>query len=399
MTTVAQVVENDLCIGCGLCSTVTLGRVPMVMNSAGGLRPDPASGFTPDEESAIVAACPGLVAEARPEPASEVDLIWGAHRAMFRAWAADPDVRHRAASGGVLTALACHLLDEGTVSAILHVGADPYQPMRNRWVLSTDAASVLDNTASRYGPTSPLAGLGVALERGEPFALVAKPCDLGALHRYARIEPRVGELCIARLAMVCGGQSRLSKSWAVLNDFGLDESEVALFRYRGHGNPGRTRVETHDGRSFQKSYLELWEDEAGWNLETRCKLCPDALGEAADLVAGDAWPGGAPTADDEGFNAVIVRSEVGEQMVAGASAAGRLTIGDTITPRQFDDLQPHQIRKKVAMVARYQGLIDVGVGPVETIGLRLDELGRRLDPEAWEIERAGSARRMKAVVS
>jgi coenzyme F420 hydrogenase subunit beta len=395
--TVAAVVANDLCIGCGLCEAVTRGRVSMTMTERGGLRPDRIDLFTATEEEMITTACPGVVAESRAEPDGLVDPIWGSHKSMIHAWAADPDIRYRAATGGVLTALACFLLETGAVTAVLHVGAEPDQPMRSRWVLSTDSRSVIANASSRYGPTAPLAGLVSALDGGEPFAVVAKPCDLGALHRYARADPRVDELCVARLALVCGGQSRLAKSQVVLDDLGLTEDEISLFRYRGHGNPGPTRISTHDGRSFEKTYLELWEDEAGWELETRCKLCPDALGEAADLAAADAWPGGAPVADDEGFNAVVVRTAKGEQLVSEATEAGYLVIGEAIAPRQFDDLQPHQVRKKEALAARYTGLVDAGVRPIETIGLRIDELGRRLDPVSWETERSGAARRMEAL--
>ena len=391
--TIAEIVGRDLCIGCGLCEAVTGGRVKMAMTRRGSLRPVPADGFTPTEEATLVSACPGAVAEARVEPGCRSDPVWGAYRSMVRAWAGHPDVRHEGATGGVLTALGVHALDTGRVEFVLHVGADPQRPMRSRWVISETPASVRANTASRYGPTAPLAGLGAALDRGRPFAVIAKPCDLGAVHTLSRTDPRVDELCVLRLALVCGGQSRLSKSQAVLDEFGLDEDELALFRYRGHGNPGPTVVETRDGRRFTKTYLELWEDESGWEIETRCKFCPDALGEAADVASADIWPGGAPTGEDEGFNGIIVRTAAGEELVASAAAAGDVVLDGPITPREFDDFQPHQVRKKEALAARYQGLADSGIAPIETRGLRIEELGRRLDAERFEHERAGTRRR------
>ena len=391
--TIAEIVTNDMCIGCGLGEALTGGRVRMAMTAAGSLRPSPVDGFTPAEEAQLVAACPGAVAEARVEAGCRFDPVWGAYRSMARAWAAHPDVRHEGATGGVLTALGMHALRTGRVDFVLHVGADPDRPMRSRWVLSDTPESVQANTASRYGPTAPLAGLETALGRGQPFAIIAKPCDLGAVHSLSTTDPRVDELCTIRLALVCGGQSRLSKSQAVLDEFGLEETEVALFRYRGHGNPGPTVVETLDGRRFSKPYLEMWEDESGWEVETRCKFCPDALGEAADVASADIWPGGAPTGEDEGFNGIIVRTEVGEELVASAVKSGELVVTDEITARQFDDYQPHQVRKKEALAARYQGLADAGVAPIETRGLRIEELGRRLDSERYEQQRAGAKRR------
>ncbi len=391
--TIAEIVDNDLCIGCGLCEALTGGRVQMVMTPAGSLRPSPADGFTPQEEARLVTACPGAVAEARVEAGCQSDPVWGAYRSMARAWASHPDVRYEGATGGVLTALGMHALRTGRVDFVLHVGADPDQPMRSRWVVSETPESVQANTASRYGPTAPLAGLDAALDRGQPFALIAKPCDLGTVHSLSKTDRRVDERCIIRLALVCGGQSRLTKSQAVLDEFGLDETEVALFRYRGHGNPGATVVETRAGERFTKSYRDMWADESGWQVETRCKFCPDALGEAADVASADVWPGGAPTGEDEGFNGIIVRTQVGEELVATAVQAGELVVAGAITPRQFDDFQPHQVRKKVALAARYQGQTDAGVAPIETRGLRIAELGRRLDPEQFEHERAGAERR------
>jgi coenzyme F420 hydrogenase subunit beta len=260
--------------------------------------------------------------------------------------------------------------------------------------MSETADEVIANAGSRYGPTAPLAGVRTALARGEAFAIIAKPCDLGALHRYAQLDPRLDELCVARLALVCGGQSRLSKSTALLDEIGVDEPELTLFRYRGHGNPGRTRIETRQGSVHEKTYLELWEDESAWQLETRCKVCPDALGEAADISAADAWPGGAPAGEDEGFNTIVVRSDSGGRLLAAAVDAGQVVLGEAIGPRTFDELQPHQVRKKMALAARYEGMADAGVAPIETHGLRVAELGERLRAQARAAERAGTARRI-----
>ena len=348
--TIAEIVARDLCIGCGLCEALTGGRVKMAMTPAGSLRPTPVDGFTPTEEATLVSACPGAVAEARVEAGFDSDPVWGAYRYMARAWAGHRDVRHEGATGGVLTALGMNALRTGRVNFVLHVGADPERPMRSRWVISESPESVQANTTSRYGPTAPLAGMSAALDRGQPFAIIAKPCDLGAVHALSRADPRIDELTV-RLALVCGGH------------------RVGLPR-------------PHDVRAGSSRPTWLWENAVD-----------AALGEAADVAAADIWPGGAPTGEDEGFNGIIVRTAAGEALVASAAAAGELVLGGPITPREFDDFQPHQVRKKEALAARYLGLADSGIAPIETRSLRIEELGRRLDPERFEHERAGTRRR------
>ena len=332
MTTVTEIVANDLCVGCGLCEALSAGRAKMRMTDSGSLRPTPVDAFSEDEEARIVRGCPGVVAEARAERQLPLDPVWGHHGTMRYAWAADPAVRFQAATAGVLTALGQYLLDSGTTAFVLHTGADPNQPMRNRWVLSETPEQVRANRGSRYAPTAPLAGLEQALTRRQPFAVIAKPCDLGALHSLSAVDPRIDQLVTARLTMVCGGQSRLTKSRLLLDDLGVDEADVSMIRYRGHGNPGPTRVETTAGESFEVGYLEMWEDEATWDVETRCKVCPDALGEASDVAVADVWPGGAPTGEDEGFSGIIVRSESGESLVERAERDGYLVLGEKIDP-------------------------------------------------------------------
>ena len=392
--TIAEVVTNGLCIGCGLCEAVAAGRVKMVAKQSGSIRPSPVNEFKPDEEALLLSVCPGVKVEPRFQNMPNNTPVWGNYSSLSYAWAGDPDIRFRAATGGVLTALGVHLIKSKQVSFVLHVGAEPERPMRNRWVMSETPESVIANAGSRYGPVAPLAGFIKSLDRNKPFAIIAKPCDLNAVAAFAKSDPRVDALCLFRLAMVCGGQSRLKKSTALLDEYGVKEEELSVFRYRGYGNPGLNRIETKDGRAFEKPYLELWEDEAGWEIETRCKLCPDALGEAADIAALDVWPGGSPISEDAGFNGIVVRSEAGEKLVESSVKVGDLVQGGSLTPEQLDDFQPHQVNKKIKLTARYEGLLAAGSAAIETSGLRLETLGKRLSPEAREVEREGTSERV-----
>ncbi|MEM7092756.1 MAG: Coenzyme F420 hydrogenase/dehydrogenase, beta subunit C-terminal domain [Actinomycetota bacterium] len=391
---IAAVVENGLCIGCGLCESVTNGRVPMELATIGSMRPSSTVDFRPDEEAKLLAACPGVSVGPRQHLDVPVDPIWGAHGTMRLGWAADPTVRFEAATGGVLTALGMYLVASRQVSFVLHVGQDAGDGFTNGWRISETAEGVFAGKGSRYGPVSALAGLETALRRDEPFALIAKPCDAAAVHSLGAVDERVERLCTHRMVMVCGGQSRVSKSIGAAAGFGLDPDQVDSIRYRGFGNPGPTVITDRSGNAHALSYLDMWADEGTWDLDSRCTVCPDPLGEAADISASDAWPGGAPTGEDEGFNGVVAYSEVGERLLADAVADGYLVLGDQITPREFDDLQPHQVRKKEALAARFEALAAADKPVLRTAGLRVEEIGARLDGPAREREIEGTAVRI-----
>lgn len=378
--TVREVVEHGLCIGCGLCEALGPDRWKMAMTEEGRLRPAALTAENHRADADILAACPGVVTSATADGPEE-DPVWGRYAHMGEAWAGDPEIRFRAATGGVLTALGVHLLKSGKASFILHCAADPVQPVRSRWVISETQEQVIRRAGSRYGPSDTLAGLEAALSRGQPFAIIAKPCDAGAVRARAKADPRLDDLLVAVLVMVCGGASDLGKSWMLLDELGLDEREVSLFRYRGFGNPGRARVETKDGRAFERTYDELWGDEAGWRIQTRCKLCPDAIGEAADVAAADIWPGAQPEGEDAGFNGIITRTRKGDDLMKAAVDAGDLVLGKDHTPRDYDHFQPHQVKKKRAIAARLRGLVRAGWPVYSHEGLRLAALDAKDEAE------------------
>lgn len=358
--TLAEIVENGLCIGCGLCRSIAGSElVDLVMTPEGRERPVARRPLNDATLERINAVCPGTRIGGPGSPAADHpamrDIVWGSAGKLSVGYARDPLVRHRASSGGVLTALGQFLLTSGRVKFILHVGASKSAPMRSERRLSFDAAAVFDGAGSRYGPAAVLVDFCEILDRAEPFALIAKPCDVTAVRSLARVDPRVDRYMRYALTLVCGGASDLTKSEEVLRRFEVREEELALFRYRGYGNPGPTRLETRDGRAFELTYQQLWEDESKWMIQPRCRICPDAIGIGADIAASDVWPGGSPVAEDEGFNGIIVRTGRGRELYDAAVAAGALTIEREVTFADFDRFQPHQVRKRRAVWARLKG--------------------------------------------
>jgi len=258
----SEIVVNGLCIGCGLCrSTAGAGEVEMVMTPVGRERPVAKKPLDRSTLIRINAVCPGTrIAGPPPAQLREArlaDPVWGPVERLVLGRATDPTVRFVGSGGGTLTALGQFLLNSGRAKFVLHVAASRAEPMRTERRLSFDAASVLEGAGSRYGPAATLVDFNDILDRGEPFALIAKPCDITAVRNLARIDPRVDRHMRYALAFVCGGASDLTKSEQVLQRFGLREDELSLFRYRGHGNPGPNRIETRTAapsRSATGSY-------------------------------------------------------------------------------------------------------------------------------------------------
>ena len=377
LLTLGAIVENGLCMGCGLCQSIAGPQnVQMEMSAEGGERPVVVGTIDEPTLRLINATCPGLHCEGHVgEKAGAVEIhpIWGPTRWMATGHAGNQAVRFHASSSGALSALAIHMLERGEVEFILHVAASGDQPARTARHLSFDAAQVMEASGSRYGPAAPLTDFKEVLDRGRPFAFIGKACDISAIHNYAKHDKRVNELVRYKLNFYCGGVSEFGKTMDYVRKFGLIESDVSSLRYRGDGCPGPMRIKSHDGREFAVTYNEMWDDEGRWQLQFRCKICGDALGDLADLTVADVWPGGKPDSEGLGFNGFIARTAPGLALLQDAIRSGAIVITHGLGYDGLQQAQGSQMLKKQGIVARLEALRDSGFPTPTFANLRLEQ--------------------------
>ena len=375
----------------------------MHSDSTGYIRPRLKSELDDQDVDRIYSFCPGVVQagqpDARAKQAPNNDEVWGPWYRMERVHAANPDVRHRGATSGALTALGQYLIDSETVSFVLHVRQGGTTPEVGRSQVSRSAEQVFDGIGSCYAPAAPLDHVVQCLEQGKKFAVIAKPCDLSALRLLAEDDPRVDELITHRLAMVCGGIMPPFGMRAFYRREGINPDDVAAVSYRGNGCPGPTRITLKNGQVIDKTYLEFWGTDASmWHLPWRCKVCPDGNGEAADIAVSDTWPGGSPTPEscktDPGSNAAIARTAAGAVLLQQALDAGYLVSECLVTVDDMTSWQPHQVAKKEASEARYDGMEAAGHMRIKTIGLRTRALRKRMTAESDEDQVRGTQDRI-----
>ncbi len=405
MHTIETIVGQGLCMGCGLCKSLAgPGNIEMVMNLEGGERPVVTGTVDEPTLKLINAVCPGLNVEgyvhedwleAAEEP-PEIHPIWGPTRLMFTGHATDPWVRFHASSSGALSAMGIYMLETGAVDFILHVAASKTQPVRTLDHLSFDNAQVMEASGSRYGPAAPLVDFKAVLDRGRPFAFIGKACDISAIRNYARFDPRVDELLKYTLNFYCGGVSEFGKTMDYVRKVGLTEQDIAHLRYRGDGCPGPMVMKSHAGQEFSFSYNEMWEDEARWQLMFRCKICPDSIGDLADITVADVWPGGRPDAEGIGFNGFIARTAQGKALLEGAVRDSAVTISHDLGYDGLEQAQGSHMYKKQSITSRLAAMGDQGFIAPRFDHLRLDQAAAMLTAAEREANYVGMTDRLKA---
>tara|TARA_Y100000992_G_C21249411_1_gene485044 strand:+ start:72 stop:1292 length:1221 start_codon:yes stop_codon:yes gene_type:complete len=403
INSLSDITNHGLCIGCGMCqSLVGKDKISISMSDKGRLEPEVIKPLTNLDFEKIKKTCPGVIVQGLPETEqsknSKHDLIWGYYNSLFYTWSTDKDIRFQSSTGGLLNGLSLYLLETKKINFILHTAGDPDHPMRSLPKFSYNKKDLLNcESRSRYGPASPLSKFNEALNTNENFAFIGKPCDISAIRQLSKIDERVNKQCKYLLTLVCGGSTEFTKSQDFIDSFNVKENELDIFRYRGYGNPGPMYIKTKNGREYNKEYNSFWGDESNWRVHFRCKICPDAIGECSDLAALDTWRGGSPKGEDEGFNAVIARTQKGINLLNGAIKAGFIQRGDDLSIDDINDFQPHQVNKKKAVYARHLGLKKNNLPTLQTEKLRIKEIYDNNDKEFNYIEEEGISSRVEKI--
>ena len=349
---VGSVLDDELCMQCGTCAAVCPTRaITLGWDVATGYR------VVIDREQCTdcgicLEACPGPGLDFRAGAwwrernagAASRDFL-GPWRRLWFGWAADAEVRHAGASGGVATALLTGLLEEGVADAVLAVGTSAEDPLRAVGVICRSPAEVAACRGSKYDVVAVNTLLRTVLDEPGRYVLVGLPCHIQGLRLAQRRSRRLRERVVLTLGIFCGltGEPRATEVAAL--QAGLDPADLASVSYRGPGWPGGMRLATRDGRVRWRDYPEYYDRYVAAHTPPRCRICPDALAELADISVGDTWLERYEGSD--GVSDLIVRTPAGER--AAAAVADRLRIHDA-TPEDMVASQSETYRVKRAVL-------------------------------------------------
>lgn len=363
---ITDIVERQLCSGCGVCAYVEperfrmgdaldYGRRPYVLDAA------------PVETGEAAGICPGAGLEHsfdRRDPAlvDELTDAWGPVRAVWEGYAADDEIRLAGSSGGAASALALYCIEKGGMAGVLHIAARQDVVYLNETVMSTTREQLLAATGSRYAPASPCDGLDLIEQAEAPCAFIGKPCDVAALQQARKLRPALDEKVGVTIGFFCAGAPSTRGTLELLKKVGVKNPDtITSLRYRGNGWPGVWRVCYSDDDGVEQSLEETY--EASWDFlqryrQWRCYLCPDHTGEFADIAVGDPWYREVQ-AGEPGKSLIVARTKRGAEIVRAAADAGYVTLESndaSLLPRS----QPNLLGGRGSLWARFIALRMLG---------------------------------------
>lgn len=317
-----DVVDRDLCIGCGACAAIPDSALQIAMDRDGRYRAELRDGADRDAEGPYTAVCP--FAEGYDEDAlartfldsdnAELDPDIGTHRAVAAGHVDSGGYRARGSSGGMTSWFLGRLLDEDEIDAVLHVkpGTDAGDPLFAFG--RSDTTEAMDSGAkTRYYPVEMSGVLRHVREHPGRYAIVGVPCFIKAVRLSQLQDPQLRERIRFCVGLVCGHLKSTRFAESLAWEQGVPPAELTGIDFRVKSDERSDRysvsVTGADGTTSTAATTELSVTDWGMGFfkYPACDYCDDVLAETADISFGDAW---LPeyTGDPQGDNIVVARS-------------------------------------------------------------------------------------------
>ena len=342
-----DVVTADMCSGCGACHYRHPKYVVEMKNNIDrGFLPIFNQDMQADQSDGLE-VCPGykLSPEIAYPPNSPLKAyLVGLYKSIYEGFAVDEEIRHTASSGGILTALALYCLEKEGMEFVLHIGMDPDKPWQNCTVVSRSRDDLIGNAGSRYNTSSPCSGLRLIEEAERKCVFIGKPCDVSAVQKARKLNPKLDANLGAVLTFFCAGTPSTRATLELMDEIGATTEGLESLRYRGEGWPGGFHARYQNSeRDVYLSYEESW-GKINRQRPVRCFICPDGLGEFADVSSGDAWHRYGKE-KSEGLSIILTRTGFGINLLSKAVAAGYIEVKES-TVKDLLHAQPMIARRR-----------------------------------------------------
>ena len=244
-------------------------------------------------------------------------------KTFYIGYSTDGDVRYRAASGGVGSAIIKYLLDSKEFGTSMTFVFDKercqYKP-----VLIHDFADY-NNCGSIYQDTDTISFIKDNLHSiRNGIVVTCMPCQVKPI---ASILNRNGIKHLI-ISLCCSGQTTIQGTWQYYKMLGIRKEDVDCIQYRGNGWPSGIQIRLNNGDVIKKdNYTYPWTlmHQSLLYRPKRCLSCTIKTSPDADISLADPWLKEYMQNDTIG-NSVVICNEKGEGIIRQMNDAGLLDL-------------------------------------------------------------------------
>ncbi|MFQ6081149.1 MAG: Coenzyme F420 hydrogenase/dehydrogenase, beta subunit C-terminal domain, partial [Candidatus Bathyarchaeia archaeon] len=233
----------------------------------------------------------------------------GCYRKIMLAQAVEPKLREASHSGGVVTALLTHALENGIIDSAIISEAETQAPLKLKPLVGLVPDDVLSAVDSKFSPSAVAKAFGSAVrDYGKAkIAFVGVPHQILALRKLEVWEHKIMESLEMTIGLFCLWIFSLNQLLNYLaNKFNIETSKIEKIDLTEMYN-----VYTTQG------VLKIPISEVIPHVLNRCRTCMDFTSELADISVGGASP-------LKEWSTVIVRTKKGEEFFDDVVKSGAI---------------------------------------------------------------------------
>lgn len=358
VNSIADVVKQDLCIGCGVCA-VNNPKLRMEINEQGFYRP---IGNLESKQSNI---CPFSNASSKESDLGQAlysqenqynDQIIGYYDNLYVGAVREQSERLKSSSGGLATWFAKELLNSGEIDYFIGVGeVKDVDGIYSYGYTVAESCSDIDNLRkTKYYPVELSEVLDFVREHEGRYAIIGVPCFIKAIRLLQENDELMRNRISCCIAIVCGHFKSSNYYEMILQQLkvGVREVEFFDFRTKFQGTDAHDYGVTVRTDKNEKSMKAREIFGTNWDYcfqkYKACDFCDDVFGETADVVLGDAWVSEYDQ-DWRGHNLVISRQKKLSTLLERGVNEGSVIV-DSVAPDLIKRSQGGSIRHKRVMI-------------------------------------------------
>ncbi|EDY81710.1 Coenzyme F420 hydrogenase/dehydrogenase, beta subunit C terminal domain family protein [Verrucomicrobiia bacterium DG1235] len=215
----------------------------------------------------------------------------GSYRGAWVGYSLDEEIRKRAASGGVVTATLCYLIETGRVQGALVCSSQFEDGVFDfKLSIAQSRKELFEAQSSKYFDIPVLKGLDLVKSFDGKVAVVGLPSQINSLTRRMAKNEELRKKVGFRIALFCGHNSKKELIEHIWKKKGIDGRDIEQFRYRqGHWR-GQMELTMKDGTLSRFPFQDFshYQNLHILSLD-RCLNCHDHMGYYSDLSTGDVW--------------------------------------------------------------------------------------------------------------
>lgn len=336
---ISEVVDNDLCIGCGLCVfKCPSNSLEMKWNEYGFLVPNIIDDCNSD--GACLSVCPFNPQPEAPaktenelaslhlidttehhEKIGKFTGLYAGHSEQFR---------DSSSSGGMGTYIFDALLEKGIVDHVFSVGESNTPGIHYEYVVKSSRKDLLEASKTKYIPVTLASVLPEIYKLDGKIAIVGVACFIKAIRLAQSTDPYLKEKIPFLVGIICGGVKSKFFTEYLASKIGVDPEQIQTPQYRVKDITSSAHdysFSCRDGHSNEQKLIKLKTVGDMWGTglfkANACDFCDDVTTELADISLGDAWL--EPfNKDGNGTNVIVSRSKLADEIIQEGMKSGKI---------------------------------------------------------------------------